>query len=94
MLRVPLVILGISAEILFAPALFVGLALLLSHQPGDRFVSTLEALDVPPTWEAIHTEVVDGGFMTHARATRYFLVDAALPDDVVPTAKSIATAAG
>jgi hypothetical protein len=74
--------------------------LVLQPSQGDRFLATLDTLPVPPGWEPVHTEVIDGGFIVQPRATRYFFVDVApdrgprVSEDTLAVAKSIATAAG
>ncbi len=60
---------------------------------GDRLLPTLDALAVPASWEPVETEVIDGGFLIKARATRSYFVDAD-PLDGYPVAKGIAEAAG
>jgi hypothetical protein len=60
---------------------------------GDGYLPTLDELRIPEAWEVVHTETVDGGFMTSARATRYYFADLD-PVDGVSTVKDIARAAG
>lgn len=90
--------------VLLIPVACVASLVVLPSQ-GDRFLATLDTLSVPPDWEAVHTEVIDGGFIVRPRATRYFFVDVApngvqdgrgprVSEDTLAAAKSIATAAG
>jgi hypothetical protein len=60
---------------------------------GEQFIPTLDALDVPASWKAVDTEVVDGGFLIQERATRYYFVDAD-PVETLPLAKEVAEKAG
>lgn len=70
------------------------LALVTALAPdGDQYVPTLDALTIPDNWETVSTKVVDGGFMTKARATRYYFADLD-PVDGVSAAKAMARAAG
>jgi hypothetical protein len=83
------------ALVLAAPigmAILMGSMALLAPQ-GDRYVPTLDELAIPADWEVVHTEVMDGGFMTQARATRYYFADLE-PVDGVSIAKEIARAGG
>lgn len=91
--------------LLLIPVACVASLVVLPSQ-GDRFLVTLDTVPVPPGWEAVHTEVIDGGFMVRPRATRYFFVDGVadgvqdavsrhiVSEDTLAAAKSIATAAG
>lgn len=93
--RSPAPLLLALALVLAAPvgtAILIGVAGLLSPD-GDWFLPTLDALPVPEDWEAVHTEVVAGGFMTSARATRYYFADL-LPVEGVSDVKELVRAAG
>ncbi len=60
---------------------------------GDRYLPILDELSIPDDWEAVHTETVNGGFMTKARATRYYFANLD-PVDSVSVAKAVARAEG
>ena len=90
--------------VLVIPAACVVLSVVGPSQ-GDRFLVTLDTVAVPPGWEAVHTEVIDGGFIVQPRATRYFFVDGVrdpvddgrgprVSEDTLAAAKRMATAAG
>jgi hypothetical protein len=81
----------VTALVLLLPVAFV--TLVFWPRDGNRFVPTLDALAVPSTWKAVHTEVVDGGPIVRERATRYYFVDSD-PVDNVQLAKQVAEAAG
>ena len=76
----------------FGGAALLALATVLAPD-GDQYVPTLDALTIPDDWETVHTDVDDGGFMTKARATRYYFADLD-PVDGVAAAKAVARVAG
>lgn len=71
----------------------VPLTCTLLPSDGDRLLPSLDALAVPASWEPIHTEVVDGGFIIKARATRNYFVTTG-PTDSYRIARDIAESAG
>jgi hypothetical protein len=81
----------VSALLLLVPVACVTLA--FWPRDGGQFVPTLDALTVPSTWKAVHTEVVDGDPIVRERATRYYFVDAD-PVDSLQLAKQVASSAG
>lgn len=89
----PLLVLGVIVvgPLVLAAAAMV-LMVVLAPQ-GERFVPTLDSIPVPDGWEAVHTETVDGGFMSKARATRYYFADVD-PVDGVAVAEGVARAGG
>jgi hypothetical protein len=69
-----------------------GWVLVLKRTDPAPHVAVLDELDIPPSWELAHTEVVQQ-FLLGSRVERYFLVDAD-PGDVVDPVTQMLTTAG
>ena len=63
-----------------------------SPEDPARYVSIIDGLAVPPTWEEVHADT-QRDFIMGTRADRIFLIDAD-PEDAVLTVKEVVQASG
>ena len=79
------------AVVIGLPAAFVVWLLLVVPADPAPYVATIESLQVPPSWEVVHTEALRS-FMG-SRADRSYLVDAE-PEEIAPVVETVLRSAG
>jgi hypothetical protein len=79
------------AIVLAVPFVFVGWFLFVAPADPAPYLARIESLEVPPTWEVVHTQALRS--FLGSRAERYYLVDAE-PADIAPVVEDVLRSAG
>lgn len=77
--------------LLAVPFVFVGWFLFVAPADPTPYLARIESLQVPPTWEVVHTQALRS--FLGSRADRYYLVDAE-PEDIAPVVEEVLRSAG